>query len=219
MPSASVWRYSRQKGAGPAIGFIGSGPVALLAGFDLVAVLSVSQRPIANQWNQVALLLLTLGVATLIVTILFVVSAQMYWASPDQRLVWKPEATVNPDELKNVRRQQFVDYHLLLKYNTRVSIGLTLGLSATVAGLAASLLAEKLNLFSYMAAALLGVTLIIVILWATEKFTLLFPGIGQIKESGPAPLSDDGMKAMFKDQDDAARSSGGDGGAANAGPH
>lgn len=198
MTASTIWRYARQRGAGTILGFIGSGPIAILAGFDLAAALSVSQRDKTNWAHELALVLLTLALGVLLVTLLMVLNAQMYGAAPEQRLALRPEATVHRDVLEVERTQQWADYHLLVRYYNRVSGGLSIGLAATLAGLGAALWSEARGWGSAGAVGLLVVAVGVVVLWYFDRSATLFPGDQQVADVRPDEIDDATAAAVVK---------------------
>jgi hypothetical protein len=191
MTASTIWRYARQRGAGSILGFIGSGPIAILAGFDLAAALSVSQRDKTANWaHELALVLLTLALGVLLVTLLMVLNAQMYGAGPEQRLALRPEATVDRDVLEVERTQQWADYHLLVRYYNRVTAGLSMGLCATLAGLGAALWSEARGWGSAAAVGLLAVAAGVVLLWSFDRSATLFPGDQLVADVRPDAIDE-----------------------------
>jgi hypothetical protein len=120
----------------------------------------------------------------------------MYWASPDQRLAWRPEARVSLQALEEERQEQAEDYFLLVTYYKSINASFEIGLIATLVGLATALLAEHIGWGSGAAAGLMVVAGALVVMWQFEKPKSLFPSPEQVHPR-TSPLDDVGIASII----------------------
>jgi Ca2+/Na+ antiporter len=198
MTHARVWRFSRELGSGSAMTFVGSGPLAILAGFALSATVSVSEHHGGGALRDVAVLLLAISVSSLVVTLIFVIKVQMYWATPSDRLGWRPEATVCESVLEEERKEQLRDYHVLVKYHNRVDRTFYFGLFSAMSGLATSILADSCSWGNEVGAILVYITAVAIVFCFFEKPRRLFPSPDQEDDRTPDSLDDVGRASVLR---------------------
>jgi hypothetical protein len=137
-----VWRSGRELGAGGAgLASLGQGTVAILAGFDLTTVILLSTSHSSRPAHQAAIACLGVGAAAFVLALAFIASAEDYSATPDDRLMYFPEARVSEAELDIQRGLQRQDGNILaIYYNYRVLPSVTCAVMLTLAGLALAVL-------------------------------------------------------------------------------
>lgn len=137
-----VWRSPRELGSGGGgLASLGQGTVAILGGFDLTTVVLLATDSGNGALRQGAIACLGVGAAAFALALAFIASAEDYSATPDDRLMYHPEARVSAAELDAQRGLQRQDDNLLsVYYNRRVLPAVTIAVILTLAGLALTLL-------------------------------------------------------------------------------
>jgi tetratricopeptide (TPR) repeat protein len=142
-----VWRSGRELGAGGAgLASLGQSTVAILAGFDLTTVVLLSASHQDGAIHQAATACLGVAAAVFVLALAFIASAEDYSATPDERLMYHPEARVCEEELDTQRGLQRQDYNILaIYYNHRVLPSVTCAVLLTLAGLALAVMQGGLS--------------------------------------------------------------------------
>jgi hypothetical protein len=137
-----VWSAPRELGSGGAgLASLGQGPVAILAGFDLTTVILLTTSGGTDALRQAAIACFGVAAALFILAMTFITTAEDYSATPDDRMMYKPEARISASELELQRGDQWQDGNLLsIYYNYRVGPSVTLAVIGTLAGLVLVLL-------------------------------------------------------------------------------
>jgi hypothetical protein len=133
-----VWHAARELGSGgPGLASLGQGTVATLAGFDLASVVLLSIGHTSGWAQQAAVACLGIAAAMLVLALAFIANAEEYSATPDERLIYYPEARISEKELNTQRGLQRQDAFLFSVYcNERVLRTVNLGVLFTLTGLA-----------------------------------------------------------------------------------
>jgi hypothetical protein len=176
-----LWRASSPLGWTSELGLVGAGPVAILAGFSLAAAVSLTSAT-KNWAHEAALVLFAVAVTVLILALRFIITAQFYFSSPSDYLVWRPEAAHDPDALLESRDLQSRDYYTYMYYWEKAVRLFPVGVSAALLGLAAdslSSLAEHGLVSSVVtgcvAASVLTIGSVISMLELRDRPRVLFP--------------------------------------------
>jgi hypothetical protein len=141
MPRATqrLWRASSPLGWTSELGLAGAGPVAILAGFSLAAVIALIQPD--RSWAQdAALVLFSCAVAVFVMALRLIIAAQFHFSVPSDYLTWRPEAARNADALREERDRQTEDYNLYMYYRRRAVRVFPIGVASALLGLAAACL-------------------------------------------------------------------------------
>ena len=142
--------------------------------------------------RQAALVLLSLALGTFVVGLILIGEASQYSATPDQRLAWRPEAKFNSETLERERISQREDEWLLDKYSKKVNICITSGIAATLLALMCLLLAVGVMLATMAAAAILVISIVVVIAnGCGVRFRLLWPRPADYDRELPDKLTDE----------------------------
>lgn len=112
---------------------IGGTSVAVLGGFAFSTAVLVAAEP-ATGWNEAALALFGAAVAAFAISIIWIARASQYQATPDERLMRRPEAKADPAVLEAVRRAQRQDEWLIDLYSVRIAWSTTIGVVTTLLG-------------------------------------------------------------------------------------
>jgi hypothetical protein len=137
-----VWSRPRELGSGGAgLASLGQGPVAILAGFDLTTVVLLSTSGGGGALHQAAIACFGASAALFILAMTFITTAEDFTATPDDRMMYAPEARVSAGALEAERGDQWQDENLLsIYYNYRVAPTVTFAVMGTLAGLVLVLL-------------------------------------------------------------------------------
>jgi hypothetical protein len=135
--AAPVWSSPRELGSGGAgLASLGQGPVAILAGFDLTTVVLLTTSGGTGALRQAAIACFGVSAALFTLAMAFITSAEDYSATPDDRIMYRPEARVSAAALETERGDQWQDENLLsIYYNYRVTPAVTFAVIGTLAGL------------------------------------------------------------------------------------
>jgi hypothetical protein len=143
-PGHQVWNSARELGSGgQGLASLGQGPVAILAGFDLATVVLLTTSSASGALLQAAIACFGVSAALFTLAMAFITTAEDYSATPDDRMMYFPEARVSRDVLEAQRGRQWQDENLLGHYfNTRVLPSVTFAVLGTLAGLILVLLSR-----------------------------------------------------------------------------
>lgn len=172
-----VWRSPRELGAGGSgLASLGQGTVAILAGFDLTTVVLLTTSG-GGAVRQAAVACFGVSAATFALALAFIVSAADYAATPDERIMYYPEARESAKALEVQRGLQRQDENLLSTYyNKRVLPSVTLAVLGTLAGLTLVMLGGGWRIGPAIAAiAAIAVAIVYLIDWVKGGNWWLFP--------------------------------------------
>jgi hypothetical protein len=198
-----VWRSGREIGAGGAgLASLGQGTVAILAGFDLTTVVLLSATHQSGAVHQAATACLGVAAAVFVLALAFIASAEDYAATPDERLMYHPEARVSEKELDVQRGLQRQDNNILsIYYNYRVLPSVTGAVLLTLAGLALAVLQGGLSPGPAVAVVAAAIVIVIYLAdfligrrrgnwwlfprailpaWSRDKFNKTYPDTGHL---------------------------------------
>ncbi len=139
-----VWWSSRQLGSnGAGLASLGQGTVAIMAGFDLTTVVLLTVGNSRGGVVQAAIACFGLSAALFILAMAFITAAEDYSATPDDRLMYYPEAKVSADDLEDQRVMQYQDTDIMAIYfNYRITPTVVFAVLGTLAGLVLTLVAK-----------------------------------------------------------------------------
>ena len=173
----------------------------LLSGFGLAAVVTLVSADNAPPLEDPALAFLTLSIAAALLSVVFGFYASGYWWPPAEMAAWRPELTVDADELDRARRQQRVYLKVFSSLWRRAVVLFQISLIAALAGLAFALVPDELaagrlhQLSLWRAAALViaagfvtGTLLVILLLPSARASRRLLP-TGRPGKWTPGPLA------------------------------
>jgi len=126
-----IWDSPRE--VGNPFSSVGNTPIAVLAGFSLTALITVTGRK-RDAWSNASVILFTLSVIFFIAALLFITAAAQYTATPAERLARVPEAYTEDAEFKVIRDNQWKDEGLLDLYSKRISFAMIAGILTTLTG-------------------------------------------------------------------------------------
>ncbi len=190
-----MWKAPAELGYQHALTFVGSTPVAILAGFSLTAAIDVSKKHPADTWSQLSLVSLALAVVALLATLALSLKASAFSADPDTRLSLMPEATVSDRALQQLREQWLDHIWRTLKLAERAGVTLGVGVLSASVGLGAAILTNG-SAPGHIAAAVVCVTALPVGLLA---FFEKPPSLFRRPVDEPEELDFVSRAAMFKD--------------------
>ena len=136
--STHTWKSIGQAGNASAVGLVATGPIAILAGFSLAALVN-NLNPGDNSDRTVLLdvsaLFFAAAVLLLLSALRLLITAQHWVASPSELLDLYPEATIDVRMLQTVRNMQ--SRHVLLYDANRTRAGTfsSLGIASALAAL------------------------------------------------------------------------------------
>jgi hypothetical protein len=206
-----VWRSPRELGAGGSgLASLGQGTVAILAGFDLTTVVLLTTGSSGGgAVLQAAVACFGVSAATFALALAFIASAEDYAATPDERIMYYPEARESAKALEVQRGLQRQDENLLSTYyNKRVLPSVTLAVLGTLAGLTLVMLGRGWRLGPAIAAiAAIAVAIVYLIDWVKGGNWWLFPRAvlpvwtkGQLATKYPDQLTTSQERKRSKDE-------------------
>jgi hypothetical protein len=162
-----VWSSPRELGSGGAgLASLGQGPVAILAGFDLTTVVLLTTSGGSGALHQAAIACFGAAAALFILAMAFITTAEDFSATPDDRMMYAPEARVSLESLEAERGDQWQDENLLsIYYNYRVTPAVTFAVVGTLAGLVLVLLGHDHRIGPDVAA---GATTLVALIYLTD---------------------------------------------------
>lgn len=198
--SAPVWRSAEPAGFIPALGLVGTGPVAILTGFTLAAVITLAESAHKGAWHGAALILFSGSVVLLVFTLRYIISAQLHQASPQDRLAWHPEAAISAEVLESQRIAQYTDLWMYVWYRKRALWTFPFGVAFALLGLAAVIIGDRgghQRWFALSSAVILAISAVVAGLEIIDQPQDLFP-----TTAGLRPLADKGfLRALAKNPD------------------
>lgn len=137
-PKARLWQVYHPLGHPTAFGSVAAGPIALLAGFSLAALVTNLIEIEAGHrtlWADAGALAFASSLFALLLALRLVLEAQHWSVTPDELLGWYPEATISEAELNEVREIQAEHFFTYTWYRERALRWVPIGTSAAVIGL------------------------------------------------------------------------------------
>jgi len=186
MSGRRVWLSADPLANGTALGLIGTGPVTILAGFSLAAVISLTSKSPRNSWHDVAAVFFALAVVLLLATLRLIIAAQYHLASPADRLSWRPEAGQDDKALEEERKAQWRDFYKYLLYRERAVKVFPCGIASALFGLGSASVGDLAHGGLWVVAAMgtiLGIGGVVALLELWDRPRWLFPSSGVALEA------------------------------------
>ncbi len=178
-----VWHWVVPFGHSTALASVAAGPVSLLAGFSLAALVAnlvEIDQVTRSTWDDLSAVFLAVGVASLLIALRLLLLAQQWAITPSQILELYPEARDSVRQLDNARQLQRRHLVLYIGYRERAEKWVPIGISAAVLGLAL-LAAGRVNRDHVLVLAVVVVLSISVLVslleLARERPWFLFPDL------------------------------------------
>jgi hypothetical protein len=206
-----VWSRRRPINYPKTIEISGGVAAALLAGFSLTTVAQLVVGKDHPWLEQPTIVAFTMSAVLFVYALQFTSVTLGYNATPQERLDYNPEAAVDQDALKLVRRRQWEEAGLRDRYQSRSRHCYNLGMVAFLAGFGFLIVPQKWDPWpwgKFFGVLIVGFAVIVEILWSyTDRLKWLLPeGLdeSQLMSSPTFPpddLDDEGMGYLFPHRD------------------
>jgi len=190
--NAPVWRRPHALGYAEALRSFGGVVAPLLAGFSLAAIATVvtaDDSPPLGDWAvgafgvAVALLLYSMQVASLGLT---------RNSTPDEVLMWRPEATVSEDELQAARVTQAADLKEVQQLGALAFRTYGWGIVAFLTGVLLLIIPEGWSAGRIIGSCAIGAALVVEVWWLTaNRYPRLRHPAGRLRASHKAGWGSD----------------------------